>query len=221
MFPDYNTFVSYHPCQNKPVQLGDSTELPILGYGTAKFSLNGRVILVRNALNVPGLTNRKVADSSPIMILEHFSSSWILLLKWMIGLTAYLILNLYWPQPFFQNQLCQPSVLYPIGASDSDLDKISFHIPTPNTSSPSSPTNPAMSPDSTAISSILPSIVEQSDLQVTLTNPLTKQIMDAIHHNPCDIPPIPPSYTPAACENRTTFNWLNLHKIFSCQKFRT
>eukprot|EP00956_Cyclotella_meneghiniana_P012317 scaffold17507_cov37-Cyclotella_meneghiniana.AAC.4 len=57
MFPDYNTFVSYHPCHNKTVLLGDSTELPIMGYGTAKFSLNGHVILVRNALHVPGLTD--------------------------------------------------------------------------------------------------------------------------------------------------------------------
>eukprot|EP00956_Cyclotella_meneghiniana_P023356 scaffold45380_cov85-Cyclotella_meneghiniana.AAC.5 len=57
MFPDYNAFVSYHPCHNKTVELGDSTELPILGYGTAKFSINGHVILVRNALHVPGLTD--------------------------------------------------------------------------------------------------------------------------------------------------------------------
>jgi hypothetical protein len=53
MFKDYSTFVSYHKCTNKTVKLGDSTELPILGYGTAKFSLNGKIIAVRNALHVP------------------------------------------------------------------------------------------------------------------------------------------------------------------------
>eukprot|EP00956_Cyclotella_meneghiniana_P014786 scaffold22287_cov36-Cyclotella_meneghiniana.AAC.1 len=57
MFPDYSTFLSYHKCYNKTVRLGDSTELPILGYGSAKFSLNGHVIIVRNALHVPGLTD--------------------------------------------------------------------------------------------------------------------------------------------------------------------
>ena len=57
MFSDYSTFISYHKCSNKTVKLGDSTELPILGYGTAKFSLNGKIIMVRNALHVPGLTD--------------------------------------------------------------------------------------------------------------------------------------------------------------------
>lgn len=57
MFPDYKTFLGYHPCRNKTVKLGDPTDLPILGYGTAKFSLSGKVILVPNALHVPGLTD--------------------------------------------------------------------------------------------------------------------------------------------------------------------
>eukprot|EP00956_Cyclotella_meneghiniana_P030527 scaffold77041_cov51-Cyclotella_meneghiniana.AAC.7 len=45
--------------------------------------------------------------------------------------------------------------------------------------------------------------------------------MNAVHHNPRELPPVPPAYTPAACENRTTFDALKLHKIFGCRKFRT
>ena len=35
--------------------LGDDTKVPIKGEGSAKFSLNGKVIVVRNALFVPDL----------------------------------------------------------------------------------------------------------------------------------------------------------------------
>ena len=41
--------------KNKYVTLGDHTKLPILGYGTAKCYLNGKIILIRNALHVQGL----------------------------------------------------------------------------------------------------------------------------------------------------------------------
>jgi len=55
MFPDYTTFISYRHLHNKVVTLGDGSPLPILGMGTAKFSINKHVILIRNALHVPGL----------------------------------------------------------------------------------------------------------------------------------------------------------------------
>jgi len=44
MLPDYGTFVSYHKCRNRVVVLGDDTEVPILGEGSAKFSLNGKIL---------------------------------------------------------------------------------------------------------------------------------------------------------------------------------
>jgi len=56
MFPDYTTFVSYRRVYNKVVTLGDGSPPPILGRGTAKFSINKHVILVRNVLHVPGLS---------------------------------------------------------------------------------------------------------------------------------------------------------------------
>jgi hypothetical protein len=55
MLPDKAAFRSYHTCQGKFVTLGDHNKCRIEGQGTAIFSLNGKTILVRNALHVPGL----------------------------------------------------------------------------------------------------------------------------------------------------------------------
>ena len=46
MLPDFNAFMSYRTCTNRFAILGDETPLPILGEGTAKFSLNGKVLLI-------------------------------------------------------------------------------------------------------------------------------------------------------------------------------
>jgi hypothetical protein len=46
MFPDFTTFISYHRVHHKVVTLGDGSPPPILGVGTAKFSINKHVILV-------------------------------------------------------------------------------------------------------------------------------------------------------------------------------
>jgi hypothetical protein len=55
MIPDYKAFTSYKRCTNKFVTLGDTTKLPIMGRGKAKFYLNNKVVEVRIALHVPGL----------------------------------------------------------------------------------------------------------------------------------------------------------------------
>eukprot|EP00956_Cyclotella_meneghiniana_P032302 scaffold88129_cov23-Cyclotella_meneghiniana.AAC.1 len=244
MFPDYKTFVSYHPCHNKTVLLGDSTELPILGYGTAKFSLNGHVILVRNALHVPGLTDplyslRQHRFMQGCGVFSHHDSGAFLLfpnfaIKIDDRVDCLLNFKAIGRQSSSKIAYAEPRssssafdaarpahLIEPDDPSDEDddLDKISYHIPTPKTTSvPQVPTQPT-TPSATA--SPEPTVIEQSDLEASASKPLTKRIMDAIHHNPRDLPPIPPSYTPAACENRTTFDALKLHKIFGCRKFRT
>ena len=57
MLPDLEAFISIHKCPHRTVTLGDESVVPVLGEGTAVFSLNGRVILVRNALYVPAFRN--------------------------------------------------------------------------------------------------------------------------------------------------------------------
>ena len=64
MNPDKSAFVSYHPTPGAYIELGDGTRLPQLGRGTAKFKLNGRVILLRNVLHVPALVE-------PLYSLRH------------------------------------------------------------------------------------------------------------------------------------------------------
>eukprot|EP00956_Cyclotella_meneghiniana_P017958 scaffold29652_cov22-Cyclotella_meneghiniana.AAC.1 len=243
MFPDYNTFVSYHPCHNITVQLGDSTELPILGYGTAKFSLNGHVILVRNALHVPDLTDplyslRQHRFMQGCGVFSHHDSGAFLLfpdfaikiddrvdcLLHFKAIGRQSSPKLAYAEPRSSSpafDAARPAhLIEPDESSDNDdLDKISYHVPTPKTSSAPPQSSPPPTPS--FADSPEPTIVEQSDLEASATKPLTKRIMDAIHHNPRDLPPVPPSCTPAACENRTTFDGLKLHKIFGCRKFRT
>ena len=55
MFPDRSAFISYHKSSHIRVRLGNNTFTPVLGTGTAIISLNGKRVLVRNALHVPGL----------------------------------------------------------------------------------------------------------------------------------------------------------------------
>jgi len=55
MLPDIMAFKTYRPQRYRTVKLGDNSTLQIAGEGTAVFSLNGKVIKVRNALHVPNL----------------------------------------------------------------------------------------------------------------------------------------------------------------------
>jgi hypothetical protein len=55
MTPPKSVFISYKAVANLQVQMGNNSFNPILGCGTAIFSLNIHRILVRNVLHVPGL----------------------------------------------------------------------------------------------------------------------------------------------------------------------
>ena len=48
---------------------------------------------------------------------------------------------------------------------------------------------------------------------------MSKTMIWKLHSNPEDLPHIRPCNTATACENRTTFDSLKLHKIFGCCKF--
>ncbi len=55
MTPDKSVFISYKAVSNLQVRMGNNSFIPVLGRGTAIFSLNGQCVLVRNVLHVPGL----------------------------------------------------------------------------------------------------------------------------------------------------------------------
>ncbi|EJK66286.1 hypothetical protein THAOC_12800 [Thalassiosira oceanica] len=55
MFPDRSAFISYQPESSLRVKMGNNTYIPVRGRGSAVIELNGRLILVRDALHVPDL----------------------------------------------------------------------------------------------------------------------------------------------------------------------
>ena len=55
MIPDKMCFISYKSIMGLSVRMGNNSFVPVLGRGTAIFSLNGKRILIRNVLHVPGL----------------------------------------------------------------------------------------------------------------------------------------------------------------------
>ena len=55
MLPDASAFISYKRVHDLSVRMGNNSFVPVLGRGTAVFSLNGKPVLVSNVLHVPGL----------------------------------------------------------------------------------------------------------------------------------------------------------------------
>jgi hypothetical protein len=55
MLPDASAFISYKRVTDLSVRMGNNSFVPVLGLGTAVFALNGKRVLVRNTLHVPGL----------------------------------------------------------------------------------------------------------------------------------------------------------------------
>jgi hypothetical protein len=55
MLPDASAFISYKRVMDLSVRMGNNSFVPVLGWGTAMFALNGKRVLVRNTLHVPGL----------------------------------------------------------------------------------------------------------------------------------------------------------------------
>jgi hypothetical protein len=57
MLPDKSAFISYYLVIGRRVRMGNNSFAPILGYGTAIISLNGKKILIRDCLPIPDLCN--------------------------------------------------------------------------------------------------------------------------------------------------------------------
>jgi hypothetical protein len=55
MLLDASVFISYKRVMDLSVRMGNKCFVPVLGRGTAVFALNGKRVLVRNTLDVPGL----------------------------------------------------------------------------------------------------------------------------------------------------------------------
>ena len=124
--------------------------------------------------------------------------------------------------------VAKPHIIEP--DSDDGVDYLlTYHVPTPKQATPSlrptrqptpqapiqqPTTDPPLeedSPDSTTIS--------EAELLQNTSTLLSQTMLNKLHSIPTDIPEVRPRNTPAACENRTTFDTLKLHKIFGCRRF--
>ena len=89
--------------------------------------------------------------------------------------------------------------------SDSDSDTISQSSP------------PSSTPPPAAVSQ---DVIPEDELLANTTKPLSQTLLSRLHDDPHDLPEVGSASTPAACENRTTFDSLKLHKIFGCRRFK-
>ena len=62
--------------------------------------------------------------------------------------------------------------------------------------------------------------LQEAELLDNSDSPLSSIMLKRLHHNPESLPPVRPANTSAACESRTVFDTLKLHKIFGCRRFR-
>jgi hypothetical protein len=55
MLPEKTAFILYKAISNHQVCMGNNSFIPVLGRGTAIFSLNGQYVFIQTVLRVPGL----------------------------------------------------------------------------------------------------------------------------------------------------------------------
>jgi hypothetical protein len=239
MLNDYDAFVSYHPCKNEFVTLGDDTRLKIYGRGSDRFLLNGRVIQVRNALHVPDLR-------APLYFLrrhrhmdgcgyysQYGVGSFILFPSFTIevddttdNLVSYKSLGhshtkaLDYKEP--RVPTARPAHIIP---PDDDWTQIKINIPDPKARSPPAP-SPSPTPPPSPPPQATPStpddsiVISDSDLVDSAKKTLTKRMIAQIHDDLSSLPEVPPEYTPGPSEHTTTFDSLRLHCIFRCRRFK-
>eukprot|EP00804_Cyclotella_cryptica_P030371 CCRYP_011900-RA/>CCRYP_011900-RA protein AED:0.20 eAED:-0.11 QI:0/0/0/1/1/1/3/0/1923 len=236
MFPDYSAFLSYHRQSNRFVTLGDNTKLPILGIGSAKVKLNGKVVLLRNCLHVPHLRNplyslrqhRRMPGCGTYSDYEH--GAYILFPRFTLRIddTTDNIIS-YEPLgnscPNIKIDYCQHRHYTPPAARPAAHLSIQYIIPVPKcgrTAAPPRPlsirsTTPPTDPATVSTESLH---IPDKDLLTTTSTPLPIRLLKSIHHDTSNLPSIPPYATPSATESRTTFDTLKLHRIFGCRRFR-
>jgi hypothetical protein len=211
MLPDHSAFYSYHPCTGRYVTLGDDTRLKIYGTGTAIIALNGKNILIRNALHVPALR-------APLYSLRRH--------RLMEGCGFYAHYNdgnfVLFPTFSLKVDDSKDNLISyrPIGRSYITHLDYAEKRHTPSSSARPAHAPPTIIPDDsyvaapTSSSSPLPNDADIPSI------PLSAKQLHKLHSDPAKLPPIPPSATPSASESRTTFDPLKLHRIFGCRRFK-
>ena len=289
MFPDYAAFLSYRRCSDRTCDLGDDTSVPILGVGTAAVRLNGKAILLRNALHVPALRNplyslRRHSKMPGCGVFSwHDTGSFLVFPDFILSVDDS-VDNMVSYEPLGRSysgryDYAEPRV-YPTSPASGRPVTVSDRPPsTPAPASPDHPTvtqdeqdgsgisvevdvrddadsvhntnDPATSVDTTDEDSdegsddnpvqVVPdpipltpdataTSVDDTDVNTdegpddnpveAVPDPISLTTLRTLHEDPTDLPSVRPCHVPAACENRTAFDTLKLHRIFACRSFR-
>jgi hypothetical protein len=244
MFPDYTAFISYRRQHNRFVTLGDNTRLPILGEGSTKIKLNGKVVILRKCLHVPGLRNplyslrqhRKMPGCGTYSDYNH--GAYILFPRFTLQINDD-VDNFISYEPIGNSlpnvkiDYCQPRNYQPPAARPAAHLSIQYNIPLPKcvrVAAPPLPTpvHPSATPSDPATISTdclnlptkAPVPISDQELLNTTKQSLPARLIKALHLDPDNLPPIPPYATPSPSETRTKFDPLTLHRIFGCRRFR-
>ena len=243
MFPDYSIFKTYHHLTNRYATLGDTTKLPIEVIVTAVYTLNVRTILTRNASHIPALWGplyslRKHRQRPGYGVYSSYKDgSYLFFIDFILqvedscdNIVSYRYLGASYKGPI--------DYIEPKATSSKTMSTPSVR-PSTITPEPKPQSSHIIPSDDESISSqtyLLTSLnsynqpqslikikaSEHSDaiLHKNLVEPLYIRTLRLFHKYSNNLPPIPPSSTPAPCENRTQFEFLNIHRIFGCRKFR-
>jgi hypothetical protein len=236
MLPDHSAFLSYRRLINRFVTLGDDTRLPILGKGSAKVKLNGKVVILRKCLHVPGLRNplyslrkhRKMPGCGTYSDYDH--SAFILFLRFTLQIDDSVNNFIsYEPigcsQPNITIDYCKPRNYVPPAARPAAHLSVHYSVPTPKCVRVAAPILRSPIPTSTPIDDAATEPtdtfkISDKELIASTRLPLSPRLLRAIHSDPATLPPVPPYATPAAAGSRTTFDSLKLHRKFGCRRFR-
>eukprot|EP00956_Cyclotella_meneghiniana_P020999 scaffold37679_cov76-Cyclotella_meneghiniana.AAC.13 len=246
MLPDKAAFVSYHPTPGSFVLLGDGTQLHQRGTGTAKIMLNGKILLLRNVLHVPALSeplyslrrHRMMPECGyyssydtgshllfPTFVLEVDTTVDNVLTYKSIGRSSskidYAEPRIY-PKPAPRAPSARPAHIIP---PDNEMSTVQFSVPTPKSGpapSPSFTPTPSSADATPSTPSPQPTSIPFSDDELISASatPISSKTLQSLHSNPDNLPPVPPACTPGPAECRTTFDPLKLHRIFGCRRFR-
>eukprot|EP00804_Cyclotella_cryptica_P023772 CCRYP_011153-RA/>CCRYP_011153-RA protein AED:0.32 eAED:0.22 QI:0/0/0/1/1/1/2/0/951 len=246
MLPDKKAFISYRLTPGKFVSLGDGAKLEQRGVGSAKISLNGKIIILRNVLHVPSLQDplyslcrhQQMPGCGYISLFE--TGSHLLFPNFILELDTTFdsvlsyrsvghdpVTQLDYAEPHTYPSAKPATLIPPDDVDARDLATVKFYIPDPKARynpdlplpAPFSPP-PTPKPTKPAQDDIAAVLIHDNELIHNSKEQLTVSQLSTIHHNPSFLPPIPPAYTPGPAEKRTTFDTLKLHRIFGCRCFR-
>ena len=234
----------YHCLYNIYATLGDTTRLSIEGIGTTVYTLNGRTILTRNALQTPALRGSiySLRKQRQIPGCGFYSSykdgSYPFLPDFIIqvedsydNIFSYRSLGASYQCPIKYTEPKSTSSK----ATDTPSGRPSIINPEPTPQSPhiipsyeDSISSQASLPPSIYIgclpqpsTKIKPTEPSDATLHKNSVEPLSISTLNLVHRDAINLLHIPPSSATSPCENKTQFESLNINRIFGCRQFRS